>query len=93
MAYKKMKITNNQLLEFGMKKNKNGDKLLFPMEKIISMPNEDNEGNIAICLTNMRNQTELCLMLPNGDCIYLSIETIEKLKIFEKCIGSWEPSY
>lgn len=91
-----MAITKEQLLEFGMKETTGDERLIFPMEKVISIPNDDaeeDEGKLAICVTQMRNQPELCLMMPDGACLYLAAETIEELKIFEKCIASWEPNY
>lgn len=87
-------ITEEQLLEFGMIKTV-GDPI-ESMRKVISVvkdEDQENEGEIAIAVTHMRNQSELALMLPDGGCIYLSCATIEDLKTFEQCIESWEPSY
>lgn len=90
-----MKITKGSLISFGMKETEGDEKMLFPMKKVISIPNENpeaDEGELAICVTQMRNIAELCLMLPDG-CIYLAAESIEELQIFEKCIASYEPNF
>lgn len=92
MEQKYSKITEEQLIEFGMIKTV-GDPI-ESMRKVISVADEDADlGEMAICVTHMRNQPELCLMLPDGSCLYLNCETIEELKTFENCIQSWEPSF
>ena len=91
-----MEITKENLITFGMKETEGYKKMIFPMKKVISIPNEDadeDEGELAICVTQMRNASELCLMLPDGACIYLAAESIEDLQTFEKCIASYEPNY
>ena len=91
-----MEITKENLIAFGMKETEGDEKMIFPMKKVISIPNEDadeDEGELAICVTQMRNASELCLMLPDGACIYLAAESIEDLQTFEKCIASYEPNY
>lgn len=91
-----MKITKENLITFGMKETEGDEKMIFPMKKVISIPNEDadeDEGELVICVTQMRNASELCLMLPDGACIYLAAESIEDLQTFEKCIASYEPNY
>lgn len=91
-----MEITKENLITFGMKETEGDEKMIFPMKKVISIPNEDadeDEGELAICVTQMRNVSELCLMLPDGACIYLAAESIEDLQTFEKCIASYEPNY
>lgn len=92
-----MKITKESLIAFGMKETEGDEKLLFPMKKVISIPNEDavedeEQGELAICVTQMRNKSELCFMMPDG-CIYLSVQSIEDLEAFERCIGTYEPHY
>ena len=88
-------ITKAQLIKFGMKENKGVEKLVFPMEKIISLPNPEDpdEGTLSIYVTNMHNKSELALSLPDGGLIYLYCKTIDELKAFERCIGSYEPNY
>lgn len=89
-------INKENLILYGM--TETGDST-FPMQKVISVPDEDSdpdyeaEGELAICLTNMRNSTEICLSLPGGSILYLNVQSIEQLKAFEKCIGSYEPPY
>jgi hypothetical protein len=91
-----MEITKENLITFGMKETEGDEKMIFPMKKVISIQNEDadeDEGDLAICVTQMRNASELCLMLPDGACIYLDVQSIEDLQTFEKCIASYEPNY
>lgn len=90
-----MEITKENLIGFGMIQTEGDEKLMFPMKKVISIPNEDDEdkGELAICLTRLRNQTELCLSMPDGNVLYLAPESIEDLQAFEKCIESYEPVY
>ncbi len=98
-------ITKDSLLAYGMKETEGDEALLFPLKKIISVGAnddsdeddeenyQDDEGELAICLTQMRNAPELCLMMPDGACLYLSIGNIEELEAFEKCVESWEANY
>ncbi len=94
-----MEITKESLISvFGMKETEGNEKILFPLKKVISIKDEEEEseeedGELAICVTNQRNRSELCLMLPTGDCIYLVAETIEDLQTFEKCIAVFETAY
>jgi hypothetical protein len=80
-------ITKEQLIEFGMVET--GDPFV-PMRKVLG---EGEEGEISINVTHERNITELVLRLPDGAAIFLTIATIEELKAFEMCIGSWSPNY
>jgi guanylate kinase len=86
----KTAITKESLLEFGMIQK---DSPIYPLEKVISVDDNPNEGHISICVTHVRNTSELCLMMPDGACIYIGPESIEELKVFEKCILAWEPNY
>jgi hypothetical protein len=92
-----MQITKDSLLNYGMKETGNEEQILFPMKKVISIPNqnlgEEDEGEMAICVTTMRNQTEICLLMPDGAILYLCPQNIEELYNFEKCIQYWEPNY
>ena len=86
-------ITKEQLLEFGMKEAKSDAAMIFPMEKLLSKQKSEDGGRFALCVTRLRNITELCLVMPDTSIIYLNVRTIEELKAFEKCIGSWESAY
>ncbi len=91
-------ITFDNLIEFGMSSPNDGSEILFPLEKIISIPSEDSNeqediGTISFVVTREQNKTELALKLPTGDTIFLACESIEELEIFEKCIGSFETNY
>ena len=87
----RMEITKESLISYGMKVT---DDELFPLKKGIGITdeNEDEEdvGELAICVTVMRNESELCLSMPDGSLLYLNVESIEELVAFEKCIGSFE---
>lgn len=93
MKQENSSITKEQLIEFGMTEPEGDEKLLFPLEKRLTEPNEDGTY-MAICVTMMRNTSELCLMLPQGGgCLYLSIANIEQLKTFEQSLSSYESNY
>ena len=89
-------ITSETLIQFGMKENKSGESRIFPLVKQISEISEEEkeEGHtgLSICVTNLRNKAELCLNM-DGAILYLCPSNIEELKIFEKCISSYEPNY
>lgn len=85
-------ITKESLLKYGMKEVTGDEKLLIPMKKVLSKSDEDGT-EMGICVTNLRNRNELCLLLPDGGCLYLWVKTIEELEAFEKCILSYEPNY
>jgi hypothetical protein len=82
-------ITKESLLEYGMKEY---DNVLFPMQKNLSENENENqeEGILAICITQMRNITEICLLMPNGNIIFLNVNSIEELQQFENCIESYD---
>ena len=86
-----MKITKETLEQFGMKRTEAPLNLIIPMEKVLYQDEEG--GKMAICITNFRNASELCLMIPGGHCIYINANSIEELTAFEKCLGAWEPNY
>ena len=85
-------ITKEKLIEFGMVETSGDESLLMPLKKVIAEDAEDG-CEMSIGLSLVRNVPELCLLMPSGDCLFLVVETIEELKIFEKCIASWEPNY
>jgi len=98
--YIKMRITKENLINhFGMVETEGDEKLLFPMKKVISVKNhldeemEEDEGELAICVTMLRNKSELCLSMPDGSILYLTPRHIEDLNIFERCIESYEPVF
>ena len=87
-------ITKEQLIKFGMKETEGDEKAITPMKKVISLPNEDNElGEISICINMQYNSPRLILSLPDGSMLEICAKTIDELKVFEKCIGSFEPYY
>lgn len=93
-----MEISKDTLINhFGMTETVGDERISFPIKKVISLPrenhDEEDEGELAICVTQMRNKAELCLLLPDGALIFLYVKTIEELKAFEKCIASYEPNY
>ncbi len=92
-----MEITKENLINhFGMVETQGDEKLMFPLKKVISVPNEDaeeDEGELAICVTTMRNKSELCLSMPDGSVLYLAPQSIEDLQAFERCIESYEPVF
>lgn len=93
-----MSITKEQLLEFGMIETTGDEKIIYPMKKVISIPPEkedtdDDLGEIAICVDMEYNFLRLVLKLPDGSTLVICPETIDELKIFEKCIGGWESYY
>lgn len=91
---KTVKYTKEDLIEFGMREETDGlEKVLFPMKKVISVEQESSGDEMAICITSQRNVHEICLILPDGGCLYLSPESMDELKIFEKCITSYESNY
>lgn len=81
-----MEITKESLIAFGMKEVGGEARAIFSMNKVISV----GEDTMSICVTNVRNASELCLILPDGAFLYLKAESIEDLQRFEKCIGSYE---
>ncbi len=99
-----MEITRDNLINhFGMVETEGMEKIIFPLKKVISIANEntyqeeeegeEDEGELAICVTLLRNQSELCLAMPGGSILYLVPESIEQLQAFESCIESFEPVY
>ena len=91
-------ITKEQLIEFGMIETTGDEKIIFPMRKVISLPKESDDeddelGEIAICIDMLYNSPRLVLSLPDGSSLGICVETIDELKAFEKCIGSFEPYY
>lgn len=92
-----MEITKENLINhFGMVETEGDEQIIFPLKKVISIPNEDaeeDEGELAICITRMRNQAELCLSMPDGSVLYLAPQSIEDLQAFERCIESYEPVF
>ncbi len=96
----KTPITKESLIEFGMVVTNEEDPLrfIYPLEKVLTSENDpDNEDAVlkmSLVITNERNSSELALILPSGDTLFLGgIESIEELKIFEKAITSFEPVY
>lgn len=92
----KTPITKESLIAYGMKVNTGFEGHVFPMEKIISIREDDEKegiGHMSILINRSNNSDQLCLWLPDGACIYLAIDNIEQLEAFEKCIASWEPNF
>lgn len=89
-----MPLTKEDLLSFGLVETSGEERVWYPMKKVISVKDSDDKdaGELAICVTTQNNATELVLATPDG-CLYLGAETIEELKVFEKCILSWEPNF
>lgn len=83
----KTSITKEQLIEFGMIPSIDR---VIPYEKVIG---EGEDGKLAICVTLERNIQEIALFMPDGAVLYLCPVSIEHLKMFESCIGSWSPAY
>ena len=86
---------DNLVNHFGMIETQGDEQIMFPLKKVISVLNEESEEEreLAICITRLRNISELCLSMLDGNILYLAIDNIEDLKVFERCIESYEPVY
>ena len=86
-------ITREQLMAFGMEEPQDGEHIAFPLAKSLSRKHPtDSLGAISLCVTRLRNVSELCLLLPNGAVLYLNgVESVEELEVLEKAITGWEP--
>ncbi len=83
-------ITEQELIDFGF--TKNDDFPMIPFEKHLSDPNEDG-GRLTLIVTIERNQPEIALNMPDGNKLFLHIESLQQLLIFENAIQSWDPNY
>ena len=82
-------INEQDLLDYGFTKT---DFALWPFEKHLSEQDEDG-GRLSLELTFIRNTAEFALRLPDASKIFLQVENLEQLKVFENSIQSWEPYY
>lgn len=85
-------ITKESLIAYGFRETEN---VAMPLEKILSFDDqgEPTEGEgLLLCVSRYRNQDELSLLTPEG-IIYLNIDSIESLRLFEQSIGSWESRF
>jgi hypothetical protein len=92
----KTKITKDSLLKFGMIDT--GDCFDLLEKDLISdkwkeeNPEEAENAILSLVITNERNSAELGLRTADG-IIFLAIDSIEDLEIFEKAIGSYSSNY
>jgi hypothetical protein len=87
-----MALTKQDLIKFGMIETTGDEKIIFPMKKVISIAEDNEDGELAICVTMENNVPELVLATPEGK-LYLNIATLEELQAFERFIDGWEPNY
>ena len=86
-------ITKEQLLEFGFIEVEDDSKIMFPFKKVLSEPNEDDDeqGELALVISRLRNGTDFCIITPTGEMIYVNgAKNLEELKIVEQSITGWE---
>ena len=86
-------ITKDELIKFGMVENTGEDKVLYPYIKSITGKEFGQDNGIYIVVTNEYNISEFCLILPDGNQLFLNIDSIDELIAFEKYIDRWEPGY
>lgn len=82
-----MKITKEELLDFGMFEVQGNESILSPMKKVIHR--KDGEL-MSIVLWTGRNIPELCIFSTDGVLIYLDVDSIQELEVIEKSISEWE---
>ena len=83
-------MNEQDLLDFGFKKTELFD--LWPYEKHLSEPDEDG-GRLTLVVTFERNAGEFALIMPDGNKLFLNIQSLKQLDVFENAIQSWEPNY
>jgi hypothetical protein len=87
-------ITKESLLNFGMIETDESERIFFPMKKVLSIKSEneeyeEDEPEISIAITRMRNEEEFVLILPDG-MVFINPEFIEDLEAFEKMILEYQ---
>jgi len=84
-------IQEQDLIKYGFEKTQ--DEIpVWPFEKKLSEPDEDG-GMLLLVVTVERNTGEFALVMPDGNKLFLQIENLEQLRVFESSIQSWEPNY
>ena len=83
-----MEITKENLIKFGMVESPKDEAFLFPMKKPIMADHLAGE-TVYMAITNIRNQSEPCIMVPNG-IIILKASTIEQLQLIEDSMLAYE---
>lgn len=91
-------ISKEDLLEFGFVENKEPSKVIYPFEKVILEQEiegqDDTEPVLSLVLERFNESVSIGLISNDGHTIYLNgIESIEDLKVIEKCISSYRPNY
>lgn len=92
-------ITREQLIEFGMKINVADDKFIYPMKKNLGRAREDEDDedseviSLDLVITREYNKPQLAIVCPGCTLFLDGVQSIEDLKVIERCISSFEPSY
>lgn len=81
-------ISTTDLFNYGFEPGVKGDSLIFKKEVA---PGNEELGPILLGVTTLYNEPEFCLVLPEGQTMYLNVNSLESLEIFEKSINRYEP--
>lgn len=83
-------ITPEELIENGFVKCPDNSIDLY--ERVISVESDDDElGPLKIVVTHMSGPIEFCLLLCEGQRLYLQPNSLEELEQFINCINRYEP--
>lgn len=91
-----MELTKQNLIDhFGMVETEGDEKEIFPLRKVISVNDQDEEiAGLSICISYLYNDgARPCLLMPDGDIIWIYANSIEDLQKFESSIAMYEPTY
>ena len=86
-----VKITHKSLIGFGFEKT---DDLITPYRMRIGVEPEDDESGLEpmyIVIDNMYNVPQFCLLLCEGQRLYLFVRSLSDLKAFIESIDRYEP--
>lgn len=88
-----MKISKKDLIEFGFTEETGAAKAIYPYEKVLLAVEETNEPVLSLVVENYNQGAIFGIITQEGHTIYLSVASMDELKIIEKSITGYKPNY
>ncbi len=88
-----MTISKKDLIEFGFIEETGAAKVIYPYSKVLLADENTNEPALSLVVENYNQTAVFGIISHEGHTIYLSVASMNDLKIIEKSITGYKPNY
>jgi hypothetical protein len=86
-------IKKKDLIEFGFIEEVGAARVIYPYAKVLLADEDTGEPVLSLVVENFNQGLTFGIISQEGHTIYLSITSMDELRIIEKSIVAYKPNY